>query len=154
MDCPFDDESLAAYAAGELSAEGAQPVEAHLAECDPCRHRVKALRRVDAALARVVPHRPAAGGLLNVRRALAGQLRTAGPEVLTLEEVAELLRLGPAEMDEVAGELPAFELAGRVRVRRAKLTEWIEQRESRFQSAAEGHRVARSLRLHSERNAS
>ena len=48
---------------------------------------------------------------------------------MTLEEVAEFLRISGDELGEIVEELPAFELGGRIRVRRAKLLEWIQQRE-------------------------
>ena len=51
---------------------------------------------------------------------------------MTLDEVAEFLRVSLEELGEVVGELPAFELAGRVRVRRTKLIEWIEKRERAY----------------------
>jgi len=63
---------------------------------------------------------------------------------MTLNEVAELLRISPDELGEIAEELPAFELAGRVRVRREKLMEWIAQRESAYARQVAASRVARA----------
>ena len=40
------------------------------------------------------------------------------------------------ELDEIAEELPAFELAGRLRVRRQRLMEWIEHREQSYARGA------------------
>ncbi len=48
-------EELAAYAAGELDAVAAVPVEAHVVLCAECRADVAALRRTAAALADVAP---------------------------------------------------------------------------------------------------
>jgi len=64
---------------------------------------------------------------------------------MTLDEVAEFLRLSPGQLDEVASDLPGFELAGQVRVRRAKLLEWIERRERSYLRNTVASRVARAL---------
>ena len=101
-----------------------------------------------------MPERPSADELLTVRRALSDALgRSCGPEIMTLAEVAAYLRLSPEEMGEIIEELPAFELAGQVRVRRAKLREWVEQRERQFASAAAMSWTTRALALDSEKGA-
>lgn len=50
------------------------------------------------------------------------------PEVLTLEEAAELLRLGPAAARAAAeaGEIPGRRIGGRWRFSRRRLVEWLE----------------------------
>jgi len=138
---------LAEYAAGEADGSTTAEVETHLAACAECRRHVAALRRADAALAALPPATPSARALLAIRRELAREVRGAGtgPEVMTLDEVAEFLRLAPAELDEVAADLPAFELAGQVRVRRARLLEWIERREREYLRNTVASRVARTL---------
>ena len=73
---------------------------------------------------------PSARAVLNARKALSHELGAGeDPEIMTLEEVAEFLRMPPDDLDEIAAGLPAFELGGHVRVRRERLIEWIEQRE-------------------------
>lgn len=98
------------------------------------------LARVDAALASLAARpRPApsvAACLRAVRAAGNDRVQTALPpttdDILTLGTVAELLGLTSAQMDDVAGELPAFELAGTVRIRRSRLMAWITERERAF----------------------
>jgi hypothetical protein len=56
----------------------------------------------------------------------------AWPDVMTPAEVAAYLRVTPAELElEIAG-MPFFEFAGRLRIRRAALEEWVEGREKRL----------------------
>jgi excisionase family DNA binding protein len=53
------------------------------------------------------------------------------PDVLTLEEAAELLRLGPAAARAAAGagEIPGRRIGGRWRFSRRRLMTWLEARE-------------------------
>ena len=86
-----------------------------------------------------------ARAVLAARRAVSRVLRRPHtPEVMTLDEVAAFLRVGPDELAEVVELLPAFELAGRIRVRRARLIEWIEQRERDYTRQATGSWAARA----------
>ncbi len=123
----------------------AREIEEHVAECADCQRSLDSLQTVDQILDSLPPAAPSAATLLNVRRALARETRPGGSEIMTLSEVAELLRIPEADLDEVIEELPAFELGGRVRVRRSKLVEWIEQREQNFTKARMESYVARSL---------
>lgn len=133
MACEVTEVELAELAAGDLPHGRAGAVERHLAQCPDCRRRLEALRRADAWLRMLPRHEPPARTVVNVRRALIEEIRGAdGPEIMTLDEVAAFLRLAPEDLDEIAEDLPAFELAGQVRVRRARLLEWIEQRERRY----------------------
>ena len=70
---------------------------------------------------------------LRIRGTLAryvhGREETPVSEVLTLEETARYLKLTIGELIPLLDELPSFELAGRLRVRRAALDQWIETRE-------------------------
>ena len=130
MNCDVLYEELAALVSGDLDAKREATLREHAAECERCRKRLDALTRADTALGRVTPHQPSAAAMLDARRAIADEVR--GPqagEIMTLDEVAAFLQLEEQQMDEVADELPAFELAGQIRVRRSKLMAWIEQRE-------------------------
>lgn len=130
MDCEVSWEELAALAAGELHADRARELERHLSACATCQGRLKALKGVDAALPTLARMEPSAAALLAARRALSELVRgPRAPEIMTLEEVAQFLRVTVDDLTEVAAELPAFEIAGRIRVRRSRLIEWIEQRE-------------------------
>jgi len=138
---------LAEYAAGEGDAATAAGVEEHLATCAECRRHVAALRRAESALAALPAPRASAGALLAIRRELAREVRGAGagPEVMTLDEVAAFLRLSPGQLDEVVSDLPGFELAGQIRVRRTRLLAWIERREREYLRNTVASRVASAL---------
>jgi transcriptional regulator with XRE-family HTH domain len=101
---------------------------------------------VDSALGAVRRDDPSARAVLEARRALSRELRGgSSPEIMTLDEVAEFLRLAPDQLEEIASRLPAFELAGQIRVRRERLVEWLEQRELVYVRRNIESSVARSL---------
>ncbi len=144
MNCDVTYEELAALAAGDLPADREAEVLLHLPDCPRCRNRMEAVRRADAALKALPPCEPPVRAVLAARRALAGVVRQPAPaEVMTLEEVGEFLRLTPDQLDQVAEELPAFELAGQVRIRRAALLEWVQQRERDYARQTAGSLAAR-----------
>jgi hypothetical protein len=152
MSCDVAYDELAAYTAGETDGERALWLDAHAAECADCRSRLDALRRSDAALALLRPVEPSQAAVLATRRLLADEIREKRvPEILTLEEVAEFLRIRPEELEEIVEELPAFELAGRIRVRREKLVEWVEEREKRYLGDKIESQVARIFTRRSAR---
>lgn len=146
MRCDITYEELARWSSGEISSARSREIEDHAARCEHCRRRLESLREVDRTLPVLPRNEPSARALLNVRRALSAELRgEAGPDVMTIEEVAEFLRVSPEELERISDELPAFELAGRIRVRRAKLLEWVEQRERNFMRTTIESEAARLL---------
>lgn len=52
------------------------------------------------------------------------------PEILTVAEVARYLRVTREELEAELDNLPFFEFAGRLRMRRESLLAWVEERES------------------------
>jgi len=126
-------EELAQYADGELRSSRLREVEAHVAGCEDCRSRLASVQEADGMLSRVRPSGPPDSVKLAARRKISEAARPAStPQVLALNEVAALLHITMEELDEIAGELPAFEVAGRIRVRRAKLLAWIAAREQEY----------------------
>ena len=124
---------LAAFAAGDMDAGRAGEIEAHVGSCENCRKKLAALADVDASVTALVEAEPPASVVLRVRRRLSEELRGRDePEIMTLKEVAEYLRISLDDLGEVLDEIPAFELAGQIRIRRAKLVEWVERREQEF----------------------
>jgi len=147
MDCDWSHEELAAFTDGDVTPERAAEADAHLRACDTCRRRVATLREVTASLSALAGEEPPSGISLGTRQALLRELRTAPePEVMTLEEVAEFLRVPPGDLAAVVSELPTFELAGHLRVRRAALEDWIARRERRQRRQVAESQVARALR--------
>lgn len=133
MACEVTNEDLSALAAGDLEAERARALQAHLQACTACSARLEEIRRLDARLRAMPRINPPPEAILNARRALSVELRGArAPEIMTLEEVAEYLRISPGDLADAASDLPAFELAGQIRVRRSKLAEWVERREQAY----------------------
>ena len=133
MNCDVLYEDLAALAAGELEGVRAERTRRHLAECGECRRRQDALKRVDLSLKHLRPVRPSAAAVLAARRALNETIRgKAPPEIQTLAEAAEFLRISPEQLGEIVEELPAFELAGQIRIRRQRLVEWVRLREHEY----------------------
>jgi len=131
MNCPVEEE-LVALADGELRGDRGQQVLAHVRECSRCRALLEAVGRIDERLSSEAAARPPASVVLAARRKLEPVLRPPPPEVMTLEQVASFLQIEPGELGAIVDELPAFELAGQVRVRRSLLLGWIRQREEDF----------------------
>lgn len=130
MTCLVTYDELARYTADDIDPDRAAEIEEHLKGCESCRRRVAALRSVDGLAGRAMPVPPPPDAMQRIRRVLAREVRGDDlPEVMTMEEVAEALRLSADEIDEIMPTLPAFEVAGSVRVRRSRLIEWIEKRE-------------------------
>ncbi len=137
MTCDISYDELAAYAAGDLDADRAAAIREHAAGCQECQGRIEALQLTDQLLAAAKPTPPPAEALLNTRRALAGATRQAPQsEIMTLEDVAEYLKISAEDLNDIVDDLPAFELAGNIRVRRTRLLDWIEQRERAYRSSA------------------
>lgn len=146
MDCGVTREELACLSAGDLTPERARAVRTHVATCGACRSQLEAIERLDAALA-LLPHaEPPSSALLNVRRAVSQELRGSGaPEVMTLDEAAAFLRISLDDLEELILELPAFELAGQLRIRRSRLIEWVTARERAYSLASAQSEVAHIL---------
>jgi hypothetical protein len=146
VDCDVTYEELARLAARELDADRAAELGQHAQACEACRRRLAALEAVDSALDRLPRLEPSAAAVLGVRRTLSREVRGGDePELMTLDEVAGFLRISLDELEEIVLDLPAFELAGQLRVRRAKLAEWIEARERAYSRSRAQSEVARIL---------
>ena len=147
MNCTITHEILAQFQAGDLDDERSHSIKQHIPHCPRCRARLEALRNTDRTLCRLGHTEPSAEALLNTRHLLSEEIRQPQPpEIMTLDDVAEFLHIGREEVEQFAEELPAFELAGAVRVRRTRLIEWIEQREHQYLRQTVESRVARIAR--------
>lgn len=133
---------LSLYEQGELDPEHRALVERRLEESPEARALLASFARLgrllaeEAAEAPGLPAQVAQRVLVEVHAAmdgapevLAGEL----PEVLTVDEVARYLRLSREELEAALDQLPFFEFAGRLRMRRESLIGWIEEREQRTQ---------------------
>ncbi len=146
MNCDVTYEALAALAAGDLEAPQEAELREHVSQCDGCRQRLASLRKADAALTALPPVQPPRRAILAARQALSEVTRGPRvPEIMTLREVAEFLRITPEQLGEIVEELPAFELAGQIRLRRERLIEWVQQRERDYTRSATAGWVARGV---------
>ena len=146
MICCVSAEELELLACGELVQGRAAELEAHLEVCAECRAYLQAMHKLDGLLGSVPRHALSPGDMLETRRLLARELSRGGAaDVLTLEQVATLLKLSTEEFAKVAPSLPAFEVGGRVRIRRERLSEWIAERERQYAATVAGSRIAECL---------
>jgi anti-sigma factor RsiW len=146
MNCPVTYEELAAFTAGDTEAARLSGLEDHLDRCGDCRERLKVLRNADAALRSLFQEEPPDRAIRAAWREAVEEIAWAfGHEVMTLAEVAAFLRVPQDDLETLAAELPAFELAGRIRVRRTKLLEWIEERERLHRRSALESELASAL---------
>ncbi len=146
MNCTISYEELAALSAGDLPPEREGELHRHSDVCKLCRARLAKLTQVDNELNSLAPPPPSAPMLLEVRRALGGEVRgVPAREVMTLAEAAEFLRVRADDACEVLDELPLFEIAGKLRVRRSRLLAWVEERECRYARERAESDVARML---------
>ena len=85
-----------------------------------------------------------------IRRRLDEELQdapTAAPEIMTLEETADYLRVTPNLVYEMMGDIPCFELGGRVLFRREAVQNWIREQERRFKDELEDSDSRSDLKL-------
>jgi len=133
MPCTLDPERLVAWLDGDLRGAAAARIAAHVAACPQCRDRAAGLTRQAEALRHEIDCEVPGDVLARLHEALPAAGAAGGcPEVLTLEDVARYLRVGLDDLDRVAADLPAFEIAGQVRVRRTELERWIARREQDY----------------------
>lgn len=144
MNCDVTYEELSAYALGDLPVTRTAAIQEHLHGCGVCQRRMSTLGRMEVTT-RLWAGRPVpAAAVAAVRSALGGA--KSASEVMTLPEVADFLRLSMKQLGEIADELPAFELAGQLRVRRERLVAWLEQREHLYTQRTVQSRMVRSFR--------
>jgi anti-sigma factor RsiW len=132
MDCHISNDDLARFIDERAALEQSDRIARHLSACRVCRQRADALQAADNELVRLRNLAPSPETVAAVRETAAAELRTSQQQaIMTLPEVAAFLRLREEELEAVLPELPAFEIAGRTRVRRDCLLEWIAEREHR-----------------------
>lgn len=132
--------------ADELTVDEQAAFDAHLTECVDCRSEVEGVAHVRDALAPAPDEAgPGLDVLDRVKRRLATAAEAAAPvaEVLTPEEAAAFLQVTPEELYDNLDQLPAFEFAGRVRIRRRALEAWIEEKEQSFRQQSLAARRSR-----------
>lgn len=123
----------------ELEHDEAAALAGHLQDCAACRSEADGVAHVRVALAPSGDEEPPGEEVLErvkSRLAMTGASAPPTAEVLTPEELAQFLRVPVEEIYESLGELPAFEIGGRVRFRRVRIEVWIEEQEQRWRQQA------------------
>lgn len=122
------------YFDGELGAAEALAFEGHLVKCPNCRRRLRELERLRKAMRQAFNQELGEDADLRIRRRLKRQEEETGPsgEVMDLEDVARLLKIPVPEVIDLLGQLPSFEIGGRLRFRRDRIMAWIKDSERRL----------------------
>ena len=140
MNCTECRNLLSACEAGELAEQDEEAVLEHTNGCAECRRLLRSVRAVTRTVEELEDPPPPQRIALEVLSAPALRSSAASfdaPEIMTPEDLARFLRLSPEELDEIIDLVPGFELGGRLRFRKQRVTEWIESRErQREQSLA------------------
>jgi hypothetical protein len=140
MTCAECRNLLSACEAGELAEPEEKLVQEHVkacAECGRLRTAMRAMMRTLNALEDPPPPQRLTLGVMNAPALGPNPEPREAPEIMTPEDLARFLRLAPDDLEDVIGLIPGFEIAGRLRFRKARVLEWIEAREKqREQSLA------------------
>ena len=120
----------------ELTAEEAAELAAHLPACADCSAEAEGVAAVRSSLAPVEEEAPGLEVLDRVRSRLALAAPAPTADVLTPEELAQMLRVSVDDIYDNLDALPAFEFAGRVRFRRRAIEAWMEEQEQRWRHEA------------------
>ena len=132
MTCNECREQLSEFEAGELSGDAARAVEAHVATCRDCAGLLQALTetaRMTEGLREEWPVRSMSVRILKAADELFGPDLADAPEIMTPEDVARFLRVSAEGLESAMASLPAFDIGGRLRYRKARIIEWIEEQE-------------------------
>jgi len=132
MECEECRQRLSEFAAGETPQHEAAAVQEHVEQCAACA-RLLAAMRATADLVEALPDEEPPRSLVlrilgRVEELSAPDLAEA-PEIMTLEQAARFLQVPPAKLESELVTLPAFEIAGELRIRRDRLLTWVEERE-------------------------
>ena len=133
------EEHLSAYLDGELDEVQAAEVEAHLksdAELQAMCADLETLTRLAGDLPEVEPSTRVFRKVLTaVHPDDRSRKRTDFGPVLTADELMEFLRIDRATLETCIGDIPCFELGGKLLFRRDSVDAWILERERNFRRA-------------------
>lgn len=126
-------ELLPEFLEGALGADRATDVAMHLADCDECRKELHFVRDLTSAARRLPQPRPDDNVVLRMMEAVCRSetpaRRTEFGPVLSVEELAEYLRVDAETLKPYLDDIPCFELGGKPLYRRKTVEEWIRQKE-------------------------
>ena len=134
MNCETCGEWLDEYLEAVLPADVRADLDSHLATCTACRQELDACRRLTAKVKHLPHHIPGAEVCMRVSETIHAEtprpVRTEFGPVLSFDELAEYLRVDKVTLEQYVGDIPCFELGGRLLFRKAKVEEWIARRET------------------------
>ena len=132
MNCEEAQTLLSEFEAEEAPPETAERLRKHLDACPACARLFEAMRRVTESVAATpdedIPRALGLRILSLVDDVLRGDLADA-PEVMTPEELTRFLRVPAEALDDLADRIPGVEIGGRLRFRKDRVIEWLEERE-------------------------
>jgi hypothetical protein len=108
----------------------------HALVCEACRDQIEAGNALKKHIKPIAELNMPDDADLRVRIAIETSTRipTVEPEVMGIEEAAAFLRITIRELIDCLDELPAFEIAGRIRFNRDRLIRWMLTKEQGFAS--------------------
>ncbi len=144
------EQHLSAYQSGELSPEERASIAKHLQHCDACQQHIHSFAQLDRLCAQdptpVLEPKLARDILRDVlQEQRNARVAKAPSDIMTLEEVASFLRVTPQELEWELDSLPVFSFAGRLRIRRDRLLDWIQEREQHSRNRRLYSRIHTSL---------
>ncbi|MBN1880501.1 helix-turn-helix domain-containing protein [bacterium] len=122
---------LESFLAGKLNSVEHESFMSHLSICAECWTQAESARTLRMALEPFSELAMPDDADLRIRIALDHQLRTplADREVMDIEETAAFLGITVPELVNCLDNVPAFEVAGRIRFNRERLIRWMELKE-------------------------
>lgn len=138
MNCQECRKLLSEYQEGELESEVFVPVRTHLESCEACSRELDVFRKIGLLTSELPRYEPSIRAVMKVKSSTgyAGpgtQKRTEFGPVMDSDELAEFLRVTRDTIEEYIGQVPSFELGGKLLFRRKSIEEWIERREKDFE---------------------
>jgi len=90
-------------------------------------------------------------GILKMQQAITEELRqieNAPPKpIMTLTEVADYLRIDAEMIENYLGEIPCFELGGKILFRKDSVDEWIKDQEKNYLSEITESRIQNVIKF-------
>jgi hypothetical protein len=126
-------ELLPEFLEGALEGNEAAEVALHLGECAECRDELGFVRNLTTAARQMPQPRPDDTAVLRITEAIrATQARPRGTgygPVLSVEDLADYLRVDLETLEPYLADIPCFELGGKLLFRRETVEGWVRQRE-------------------------
>jgi len=135
MTCDLCRERIWDYCAGDLPADEAASVEAHLAECASCRQAESEVRRICEAASGLTHADEDRALWLQTKEAIREELGRQGRgdaafgPVMNADDLARYLKVDVSVIYRRLDEIPHFELEGTILFRRESVDAWLSSME-------------------------